>query len=465
MSDITLTLQPPYLEFWAHSTYLQSCWYQVRSSSRFKTVTRMDGYKSLNIVQSAYYPPYLGRNYDINQPIFVPNKIDRIEKEYGDFKDHILPHTSTNSGLSGFKSRGFSIVDENESYMAELLSNNKNVRIVNSSNLERLNDALTTKSEIDLGKLYSGAMQDAKGKVESTEERDVSELNPVCHIDAEAHNVVQSPVPHTTDAEYPLGYDTLNDGQAFKMGVSYEGDDYELLNSLAGFGGGLRLPRNYGFIPDIRDPLPYSYDYIKQVLNGSMFSRYANFPFTPVRSARVLNGKKAFIFGDDMYRTVEPPRNSFKDSFTCMVVAKPTAIGEGKLFSAALDNQRVLVHLPWAQAGSGVFDWARSPHNSSNRLTFRVDMNNPAVYTFTASNKSQIATVRINGVTVASTSNAASHNINQPFSINGMYSGLSQRWWNPCFLGEMVFTGADISFDNWLPYEKYLMRKWRINNE
>jgi hypothetical protein len=465
MSDIQFSTPPPYLEFWAHSTYLPDCWHQVKAQSGWKShPTREDGYRSINTVQSAYFPPTFNHSSYRNKPLFVSNNIDRLEKKYGDFKSHILPYTATNTGLSGFKSRGFSIVDENESYMAELLSNNKNVRVVNSANLDRLNDALTTKSEIDLGKMYAGAMVEAKGKIEVNKDVDISELNPLCHIDAESHHAVQSPVPHTSDTSYPLGYDILNNNQAFKMGPILEGGDYFSLAQQAGMGG-IILPRDPSTPASVENPLPYSYDYIKQNVNNKVGSRYTVVPWTPVRSARVLNGKKAFIFGDDMYRTIAPPRDSYKTSFTCIVVAKPTAVDYGKIFSAVLRDQRCLVHLPWQDEGAGYFDWARPEKAGVGRLTFITDMINPAVYTFTANNKLKTATVRINGVTVNSTNNASTHNLNQAFAINGNYAVNGQRWWNPCFLGEMIFTGANIMFDNWLPYEKYLMKKWRINHE
>ena len=124
--------------------------------------------------------------------------------------------------------------------------------------------------------------------------------------------------------------------------------------------------------------------------------------------------------------------------------------------------------MPWQTSGAGYFDWNRRSQLSGlsgrNRLEFEVDMINPSVYVFTANHNGR-AFVRRNGVTVASTSNAVPHNVNEKFMLNGNYSGYGARWRNPCFLGEAIFTQAELMYDDWLPYERFLMRKWRIPHE
>lgn len=463
MSEIQFPSVPPYAEYWAHSTYLPNCWYQTRvSANLWYTKTRTDTYHQLREVSYASLP--WRAEYFSGDELWNPSRIKSIEEKYGDFRTHVLPYTSTNAGLDGFKERGFSFSNENDSYMAELLTHNKNVRIVNSSNLDRLNGALTTKSEIDLGKMYATQIQDAVGKTNYLEYRDVKELTRSCHIDATTHVRNLREVEHSTDPNYPLGYDSLNGGEASKIG-SILGDpgDYWTLRQQTG-GGGISF-----FDPTVPPsswhPIPYGWDYTRNLSTSyAWYSRFAYQPWQPVRSAKVLNGKEAFIFGDDLYLLNERGRE--KTGFlSFMLVAKPTSIDTGKIFASVGNGGRFLVHLPWETSGAGYFDWTIFGTGKKNRLTFDVDMVNPAVYTFTAS-KGGIAHVRVNGVTVASTNNAAPWTAYSPFTMNGAYSGWGgHRWWNPAMLGELLITSNKLLFDNWLPYERFLMKKWRIPHE
>jgi len=463
MSEISFQYQPMRNEFFAHSTYLPDNWYQVSSSHRFKKELRMDGFSSLNVTQRPVIPYWEGLSSDL-ELFWSSNNIRSFEEEYGSFAGHNLPYTATNQGLKAFKSRGFSITDETESYMAELLTNNKNVKIVNSSVLDRVNGALTTKSEIDLGKMYANANLNITKKKNKLEYRDPSETNPVCHIDATTHIATQSPVSHTSDPDYVLGYDTLNNGQAEKVGPYF--DPSSAL--LGDFGiGGARFYNNER--PEYDNPIPLNWDYTKSIIEDSWIYAYYGDTFYHVRSYNILNGKPAFVFGDDLYKT---NFNGFQKKnapcFSVILVAKPSSVDEGKIFSNLDDGNRFLVHLPWQKSGAGYFDWMKPSQltglSGNNRLTFEVDMINPSVYVFTA-NKNGRAFVRRNGVTVASTSNATPHDVNHKFMLNGNYTVNGVKWRNPCFLGEAIFTQAEIMYDDWLPYERFLMRKWRIPHE
>lgn len=463
MSEISFQFQPMRNEFFAHSTYLPDNWYQVSSSHRFKRELRMDGFSSLNVTQRPIIPMWEGNSDDLDL-YWSSNNIRRFEEEYGSFAGHNLPYTATNQGLMAFKSRGFSITDETESYMAELLTNNKNVRIVNSSVLDRVNGALTTKSEIHLGKMYANAHLNIHKRKNKLEYRDPSETNPVCHIDATTHIATQSPVSHTSDPDYVLGYDTLNNGQAEKVGPLYDPNNPTTFGGL----GGLRF-----FItnPSYDTPVPLNWDYTKSVIEDtyqSFLLRYGE-KWYHVRSHNILNGKPAFVFGDDLYKTnFSGFQQKNAPCFSVVLVGKPASIDSGKIFSNHEDGNRFLVHLPWQTSGRGYFDWNRRSQltglSGNNRLTFEVDMINPSVYVFTANNNGR-AFVRRNGVTVASTSNAVPHNVNEKFMLNGNYAHGYARWRNPCFLGETIFTQAEIMYDDWLPYERFLMRKWRIPHE
>lgn len=458
---------PDYCEFWTHSTYLPNCWYQTRRLNaggtlhRYYSNERIDAYRNLNYVCSAWGVPKWSKAYP-----WTPNKLDYINNKFGEFRYHVLPYTATNQGLKQFKARGFKITDENDSYLAELMTNNKNVRVVNSSNLDRLNGALTTKSEITLGQLYAGEMQGATGATDYKEYKDVKDLGATVHIDADSHVLREQPVTHSTDPDYPLGLENLNNC-AQKAGPFFDPLDFSVWQQYSS--SGIQLDRN-AWVNSVStlNPYPYNWDYMRGNTDYNLSwytSRFAATGWKPCKMSRVLNGKKAFVLGDDMYVTKDLGYRATDKSLTVMMVAKPTGIDTGKIFSNFMYNQRFLVHLPWQVSGSGYFDWARPEKEGKHRLTFEVDMINPAVYTFTANNVLRTATVRVNGVTVAATGNATPHNLIGGFAINGNYSNFYQRWWNPCFLGEMLFITQPLMYDAWLPYERFLMRKWRIPHE